>query len=161
MTLRSPLSHAKPRIAHNYLTTQDDRRRMIDGVRLALDVGSQPALRALRRAELSVPQSGSDADILHYLQRRAHTLFHPVGTCAMGAVVDADLCVYGTQGLRVVDASVMPTIPRGNTNAPTIMVAEKAADLIRGLPPLARATTPEARAVLAPGSPAPSAPPTA
>ncbi len=160
VTLRSPLSHAKPRIVHNYLTTQDDRRSMIDGVRLALNVGSQPALRTLRRAELIVPQSGSDADIMHYLQRRAHTLFHPVGTCAMGAVVDADLRVYDTQGLRVVDASVMPTIPRGNTNAPTIMVAEKAADVIRGLPPLAPVTTPEPRAGLAAESPAPSAPPT-
>ena len=156
-----PALSREARIVHNYLTTQDDRRGMIDGVRVALDVGSQPALRALRRAELIVPQSGSDADILHYLERRAHTLFHPVGTCAMGAVVDADLRVYGTQGLRVVDASVMPTIPRGNTNAPTIMVAETAADLIRGLPPLARATTLEARAGLAAESRAPSTSPTA
>ena len=66
---------------------------------------------------------------------------HGLGPCAMGAVVDAELRVHGVESLRVVDASVMPTVPRGNTNAPTIMVAEKAADLIRGLPRLPRATT--------------------
>jgi choline dehydrogenase len=71
-----------------------------------------------------------------HLARHSQTLYHPVGTCAMGtgpdAVVDADLRVYGVDALRVVDASVMPTVTRGNTNAPTIAVAERAADLIRG-----------------------------
>jgi choline dehydrogenase len=75
---------------------------------------------------------------MDFVERRAHTLYHPVGTCAMGSVVDDELRVIGLEGLRVVDASVMPTIPRGNTNAPTIMVAEKASDIIRGLTPLPR-----------------------
>jgi choline dehydrogenase len=75
---------------------------------------------------------------MDFVERRAHTLYHPVGTCAMGSVVDDELRVIGLEGLRVVDASVMPTIPRGNTNAPTIMVAEKASDIIRGLSPLPR-----------------------
>jgi choline dehydrogenase-like flavoprotein len=135
VTLRSPVPHAKPRILHDYLETEDDRRSMIDGTRLALDIASRPALREQRRASYLAPESDSDADILSFIRDQAHTLFHPVGSCAMGEVVDAELRVYGVEALRVVDASVMPTIPRGNTNAATIMVAEKAADLIRGLPP--------------------------
>jgi len=80
---------------------------------------------------------------MDFVQRRAHTVYHPVGTCAMGAVVDAELRVLGLEGLRVVDASVMPTITRGNTNAPTIMIGEKGADLIRGRAPLPREAAPE------------------
>jgi choline dehydrogenase len=139
VTLRSRLPHVKPRILHNYLTTEDDTRSMIDGTRVALEIASRPALRKLRRADFAVPESDSDADILDFVRRAGRTIYHPVGTCAMGTVVDAELRVQGVEGLRVVDASVMPTVPRGNTNAPTIMVAEKAADLIRGLPPLPRA----------------------
>jgi choline dehydrogenase-like flavoprotein len=139
LTPRSRLPHVKPQILHNYLTTDDDRRSMIDGTRVALEIASRPALRKLRRADLAVPGSDSDADILEFVQHHSRTTFHPVGTCAMGAVVDAELRVQGVERLRVVDASVMPAIPRGNTNAPTIMIAEKAADLIRGLPPLPRA----------------------
>jgi choline dehydrogenase len=138
VTLRSPLPHARPRIIHNYLTTDEDRASMIAGVRLNLEISAAPALKEWRRADFLVPESDSDADIMDFVERRAHTLYHPVGTCAMGSVVDDQLRVIGLEGLRVVDASVMPTIPRGNTNAPTIMVAEKAADIIRGLPPLPR-----------------------
>jgi choline dehydrogenase len=75
---------------------------------------------------------------MDFVQRRAHTVYHPVGTCPMGSVVDAELRVLGLEGLRVVDASVMPAITRGNTNAPTIMIGEKGADLIRGRAPLPR-----------------------
>ena len=138
VTLHSPLPHVKPRILNNYLMTEEDRRSMLDGTRIAMEVNEQPALRKVCRGDFLVPASGSDADIMDFLQRHVGTVFHPVGTCAMGAVVDAELRVHGTDGLRVVDASVMPTIPRGNTNAPAIMIAEKAADLIRGLPQLPR-----------------------
>ena len=110
---------------------------MIAGVRLNMEISAAPALKEWRRADFLAPKSDSDADIMDFVQRRAHTLYHPVGTCAMGSVVDAELRVLGLEGLRVVDASVMPTIPRGNTNAPTIMVAEKASDMIRGLRPAA------------------------
>jgi choline dehydrogenase len=136
VVLRNTLPLTKPRIVHNYLETEEDRRTLTEGVRIALEMGSRPALRRLRTGDLAVPESGSDRDVLDFLRRWCHTVFHPVGTCAMGSVVDAELRVAGVEGLRVADASVMPTVPRGNTNAPTIMVAEKASDLIRGLPPL-------------------------
>ena len=136
VTLRNPLPHVKPRIVHNYLTGENDMRSMIDGTRIGLEIASRPALRKLRRDDFAVPRSDSDADIVDFVRRASRTCFHPVGTCAMGTVVDAELRVHGVEGLRVADASVMPTITRGNTNAPTIMIAEKAADLIRGLPPL-------------------------
>jgi choline dehydrogenase len=138
LTLRSPLPHARPRIIHNYLTTEEDRASMIAGVRLNFEISAAPALKEWHRADFLVPKSDSDEDIMDFVERRAHTLYHPVGTCAMGSVVDDELRVIGLEGLRVVDASVMPTIPRGNTNAPTIMVAEKASDIIRGLSPLPR-----------------------
>ena len=147
VTLRNALPHAKPRIQHNYYMTEDDTRTIIDGTRIALEIASRPALTKLRTADWAVPESDSDADILRFVRLNTRTIFHPVGTCAMGAVVDAELRVQGVESLRVADASVMPTVPRGNTNAPTIMVAEKAADLIRGLPP-PRATAPEVSAGL-------------
>jgi choline dehydrogenase-like flavoprotein len=103
-----------------------------------MEINAAPALKDWRRADFLVPESDSEADIMDFVQRRAHTVYHPVGTCAMGAVVDAELRVLGLEGLRVVDASIMPTITRGNTNAPTIMIGEKGADLIRGVPPLPR-----------------------
>jgi choline dehydrogenase-like flavoprotein len=136
VTLRSPVPHARPRILHNYLQTEEDRQSMIAGTRLNMEINEAPALKEWRRADFLVPESDSEADIMDFVQRRAHTVYHPVGTCAMGSVVDGELRVLGLEGLRVVDASVMPTITRGNTNAPTIMIGEKGADLIRGLAPL-------------------------
>jgi choline dehydrogenase-like flavoprotein len=138
VTLRSPLPHARPRILHNYLTTEEDRASMLAGVRLNFEIAGAAALEEWRRDDFLVPKSDSEADIMDFVERRAHTLYHPVGTCAMGSVVDDELRVLGLEGLRVVDASVMPTIPRGNTNAPTIMVAEKASDIIRERTPLPR-----------------------
>jgi choline dehydrogenase-like flavoprotein len=152
VTLRNALAHAKPRILHNYYATEEDRRSIIDGTRVALKIASRPALRKLRQSDWAVPESDSDADILDFVRHNTRTIFHPVGTCAMGTVVDAELRVHGLQSLRVVDASVMPTVPRGNTNAPVIMVAEKAADLIRGLPPLPRAAQTQAPSELVAGA---------
>ena len=105
--------------------TEDDTRTIIDGTRIALEVASRPALTKLRTADWAVPESDSDADILRFARLNTRTIFHPVGTCAMGAVVDAELRVQGVESLRVADASVMPTVPRGNTNAPTIMVPRR------------------------------------
>jgi choline dehydrogenase len=132
VSLRSTVPTAKPRILHNFLETAEDRATMMEGVRIALRIAEQPALRAVRAAVHNAPASASDDDVMDFVRRNTQTDYHPVGTCAMGDVVDGQLRVQGTEGLRVADASVMPTIVRGNTNAATVMIAEKAADLIRG-----------------------------
>jgi choline dehydrogenase-like flavoprotein len=128
--LRAPLPDSKPRVLCNFLTTEEDRRSMRDGMRLALQIASEAPLQAVQRGPFSVPESDSDADLDAFVRRAAQSVYHPTSTCAIGSVVDPELRVYGVEGLRVVDASVMPRITRGNTNAPTIMVAERAADLI-------------------------------
>ena len=133
--VRSRIPTGKPRILHNYLVSDEDRATMIAGVRRCLEIAEQPALRAVSEAMLAPPASEDDADIQAYIERNTTTLYHPIGTCAMGQVVDAELRVLGMEGLRVVDASVMPSPVSGNTNAPTIMIAERAADLIKGATP--------------------------
>jgi choline dehydrogenase-like flavoprotein len=135
--LRTPMADSKPRVLCNFLTTEEDRASMLAGVRIALEIAGQPALQAIVREPLSVPDSDSEDDIVDWVARASQTVYHPTSTCPMGEVVDPELRVYGVEGLRVVDASVFPLIPGGNTNAPTIMVAERAADLIRGRTPLA------------------------
>ncbi|MEU1204606.1 GMC family oxidoreductase N-terminal domain-containing protein [Nocardia sp. NPDC005825] len=130
VTLRSASPESAPRIRHNYLSTEEDRAAMVAGLRIALDIAGRPAVREVTTGEFSVPASDSDADLLAFARRTGQTLYHPTSTCAMGAVVDSRLRVLGMSGLRVADASVMPTVVRGNTNAPTIMIAEKAVDLI-------------------------------
>ncbi|MYW16355.1 choline dehydrogenase [Streptomyces sp. SID2955] len=132
VTLRSARPDAAPRIVHNYLTTPQDRECIVAGIRIALDIAAQPAVAELVTGPFDVPAAHADADLLAWAQRSGQTLYHPTSTCAIGAVVDPELRVYDVPGLRVVDASVFPTVPRGNTNAPTIMAAEKAADLIKG-----------------------------
>jgi choline dehydrogenase-like flavoprotein len=126
----------KPFILHNYFDDPDDLRSAIEGVRLTMHITQTAPLSRYAQQPVFVPASDSDADIEAHLRATAQTIYHPVGTCRMGsdagAVVDPELRVRGVEALRVVDASVMPSVPRGNTNAPTIALAERAADLIRG-----------------------------
>ena len=131
--LRSRVPTTRPRILHNYLTTEEDRQTMIAGLRRCVEIAGQEALRAVSREPRPMPEGDDDASLLDHMARYSTTLYHPVGTCAMGAVVDNELRVLGLEGLRVIDASVMPTLVRGNTNAPVIMIAEKASDMIRGI----------------------------
>jgi choline dehydrogenase-like flavoprotein len=105
---------------------------MIAGVRACLDIAEQPSLKTVQRKVQNAPNSRSDDDIWSYIQQYAQVFHHPTSTCSIGTVVDSRLNVQGVEGLRVVDASVMPTIVRGNTNAATIAIAEKASDLIAG-----------------------------
>ena len=140
VTLRTPMPDSKPKVLSNFLTTKEDRESMLAGMRIALEIATQPALKAIEREPLSVPASDSEEDIFAWVRRASQTVYHPTSTCAMGSVVDSELRVYGTDGLRVVDASVMPTITRGNTYASTIMIAEKGADLILGKAPLTAST---------------------
>jgi choline dehydrogenase len=130
--LRSRIPSAKPRILHNYLVNAEDRATMIKAIRRCLQIAEQPALRAVSTGAYGAPADDSDQAITAFMERNTTTLYHPAGTCAMGRVVDSELRVLGLEGVRVVDASVMPKVTRGNTNAPTIMIAERASDLIRG-----------------------------
>ncbi len=133
--LKSTDPLAPPRIDPRYLSDPRDAEVLLAGARIMRDILLSPPLAPYRTREL-YPDSGlSDAELMKSIRRRAETIYHPVGTCRMGsdaeAVVGTDLKVRGMEGLRVVDASIMPTLIGGNTNAPTIMIAEKAADLIR------------------------------
>jgi 4-pyridoxate dehydrogenase len=134
---------AAPRIRQNFLATDKDRNVLRDGVRMVRAIAAEPALRPFIASEIA-PGSDADADIDALVRATGITVHHPVGTCRMGtdalAVADPTLRVRGTEGLRVVDASVMPDLVGGNINAPVIMIAEKAADLIRGRSPLAPVT---------------------
>ncbi len=128
---------AQPTIKPNYLSTDGDRLIAAESIRLTRRIMAAQAVAKYAPEEmLPGPDVRSDADLAIAAGDIATTIFHPVGTCKMGqdemAVVDADLCVRGMDRLRVVDASIMPTITSGNTNSPVIMIAEKAADLLRG-----------------------------
>ncbi len=142
--LRSANPSDDPAIFANYLATEEDRRALREGVRMMRKVAAQSALDPYRTQELFPGKDvETDEQIDAWIRKHAETIYHPVGTCKMGAdgdemaVVDGELKVRGIEGLRVVDASVMPTLVGGNTNAPTIMIAEKISDIIRG-----RATLP-------------------
>ncbi len=140
--LKSADPFAHPAIDPNYLATEEDRRAMREAVKMVRDVIRQASLAPYAAGEI-LPGAGvvSDADIDAFIRTKGETIYHPVGTAAMGvqesSPVDGELKVRGIEGLRVVDASVMPTLIGGNTNAPTIMIAEKAADMILGARPLA------------------------
>lgn len=135
LALRSADPAVAPVIEPNYFEDEDDVRVLVEGVKRCREMAGGPSLDPFRGREV-VPGSTTrtDAEIADFLRASVETLYHPVGTCKMGvdsaAVVDPCLRVRGVEGLRVVDASVMPTIVGGNTNAPTIMIAEKASDLI-------------------------------
>jgi choline dehydrogenase len=127
-----------PELRFNYLSTGNDRREWVEAVRCAREILAQPAFAELDGGELSPgPAVDSDEEILDWVARDAETALHPSCTCAMGPVVDPDsMRVRGVDGVRVVDASVFPYVTNANIYAPTMMVAEKAADLIRGNTPL-------------------------
>jgi choline dehydrogenase len=136
VTLASNDPTAKPIVHNEFYAEAQDMTRMIAGLRKALDICGQPAMRPFCAAGFNVPDGDSDEALRAHAARTTFAIYHPVGTCRMGtdadAVVDERLRVNGTEGLRIVDASVMPTVPRGNTNAPTIALAERAVELVRG-----------------------------
>jgi choline dehydrogenase len=144
ITSRDPRAH--PALRFNYLSTEQDRREWVEAVRCARQILNQPAFDRFNAGELSPgPAVESDEEILAWVARDAETALHPSCTCRMGiddmSVVDpTTMRVPGLEGLRVVDASVLPYVPNGNIYAPVMMVAEKAADLILGNTPLAPAT---------------------
>jgi choline dehydrogenase len=133
---------ADPAIFANYLATEEDKRAMREGTKMVRALANEAALKPIcGKEEFPGAEVQTDAEIDAWIRRSAETIYHPVGTCRMGragdplAVVDGALKVQALAGLRVIDASVMPTLVGGNTNAPTIMIAEKAADMILGRAP--------------------------
>ena len=138
----------KPKMLFNYLSTDNDRREWVEAVRVARDILNQPAFTPFNGGELSPgPVVGTDEEILDWVRKDAETALHPSCTAKMGtddlAVTDpTSMRVHGTEGLRVVDASVFPFVTNGNIYAPVMMVAEKAADLIAGNTPLPAADVP-------------------
>ena len=145
--LRSRDPRAHPSILFNYMADPLDWREFRDGIRITREIIAQRALDRYRGRELN-PGSAlkTDAELDAFVRARAETAYHPSCSCAMGydamSVVDAQGRVHGIDGLRVVDASIMPRITTGNLNAPTIMLAEKIADHIRGRAPLPRVEVP-------------------
>jgi choline dehydrogenase len=134
--IKSAEARDYPALFHNYLATEDDRRVAVDIIKVMRKVAAAPALARFRPEEyVPGPKATTDAEILEYVRDTATTVYHPSGTCKMGqdplAVVDERLRVHGIGGLRVVDCSIMPAVTSGNTNAPTIMIAEKASDMIK------------------------------
>ena len=138
VTLASNDPTAQPVIRNSFYSAGSDMERMIAGMRLTLEVCGQSALRGFCSQPHWVPDGDSDDAVRDHVARTTFPIYHPVGTCAIGSVVDTELRVEGLEGVRVVDCSVMPTVPRGNTNAPVIALAERAADLIKGETPLRR-----------------------
>jgi choline dehydrogenase len=146
--IRSADPKAPPAICFNYLKDPQDREDLRQSVRLTREILAQQALAPYRGAEIFPGEAiESDAALDAWVRQAVETCYHPVGTCRMGldarsSAVDAECRVHGLQGLRVVDASIMPAIVSGNTNAPTIMIAEKLSDIIRGKPALPRSDAP-------------------
>ena len=127
---------AKPVVRHSFFAAEEDMPRMTAAVRLMQEICGRPAMAPYCADPFTGPAGDSEDDLRAHVAATAFPIYHPVGTCAIGSVVDADLRVQGLEGIRVVDASVMPAVPRGNTNAPVIAIAERAADLIKGASPI-------------------------
>ena len=135
IVIKSPDYADYPAIHPNYLSTEIDRQTIVAGMKLSRKVMATPTMQALTTEEfLPGPEVQTDEELLDHARNNAGTIYHPVGTCKMGsdpmAVVDERLRVHGVEGLRVADASIMPTLVSGNTNGPSIMIGEKASDMI-------------------------------
>jgi choline dehydrogenase len=140
--IKSNDPNAHPSILFNYLSTEQEKREWVEAIRKTREIMTQPAFDELRGKELAPgAQAQTDEEILDFVAREGESAYHPSCTCAMGthdmAVTDPQLRVHGVEGLRVVDASVMPYVTNGNIYAPVMMIAEKAADIILGNTPLA------------------------
>jgi choline dehydrogenase len=136
ITLASRDPREKARIQANYLSTETDRRCMVEGVKLARRLAATKAMQPWIESEVNPGEAiASDDEVLDWIRRSGGTIYHPSGTCRMGgdpeSVVDPELRVRGIEGLRIADASVMPTVVSGNTNAPAIMIGEKCADMVK------------------------------
>jgi choline dehydrogenase len=136
LRIKSPDPTVFPAMQPNYLATQNDRDILVAGMRTARAVFQTPTMKSITSEEFWPGTTcDTDEDWLEHAAKTGYTTFHQTSTCMMGqgpmSVVDSDLRVHGIEGLRVVDAAVMPTVISGNTNAATIMIAEKAADMIR------------------------------
>ena len=130
-----------PDLVFNYLGTEQERREWVEAIRCTRNIMSQPAFDRFRGEELAPgSEVETDEEILEFIRQQGESAYHPSCTCKMGigpdAVTDPELRVHGVEGLRVVDASVMPAITNGNIYAPVLMIAEKAADMILGNTPL-------------------------
>jgi len=147
LRLQSADPRQHPLIQPNYLTTEQDRREMRDAVKLTREIFAQAAFEPFRGTEMA-PGEGitTDDEIDAFVRQKSDSAYHPSCTCKMGgdemSVVDAQTRVHGLENLRIVDASIMPDIVSGNLNAPTIMMAEKAADMILGNPALPQSEAP-------------------
>jgi choline dehydrogenase len=133
--IRSSASTEAPAIKFNFLSAEIDRRTLIDGLRFVRRLAATQALEEVFAEEMQPGvEAQSDEALLGFIRDKAETVYHPSGTCKMGndpmAVVDARLKVHGLDGLRIADASIMPTLTSGNTNAPCIMIGEKCADMV-------------------------------
>ena len=132
VAIRSSDPREAPAIRYNYLATENDRRVMVDGLKIVRRiVNTKPLSDYVSAEELPGPKLRSDDEWLAFVREFGETVFHPTSTCSIGKVVDPNLKVLGVDRLRVIDASVMPAVPSGNINAAVIAVAERGADLVR------------------------------